>query len=255
MPDVPTTEGFEAAFRTPIPMVSNPPDYASLHALRTALCANAAITPSSLGGGRHGHMGIVVSPTVYATHAPGTPYHAPPNPGRTAVIPAGAFVIGAIERAHKAETQDWQEYSNLHNALKNALCKAVHPQYLYRLQHPLIGHANSSVQEMFTHLFDTYAKMDYQAMSKNRQRLHEPWDKTSSLEALGMKFEAIQAMAAESAQPIPAAVLIAEYYTQVYASGEYDDECKTWLAKPDADKTWANLVKHFLDPGRTTPSP
>eukprot|EP00957_Ditylum_brightwellii_P145854 11106186-Ditylum_brightwellii.AAC.1 len=47
-----------------------------------ALYANAAAVPTALGGGAHGHIGLVMEAGLYGTLSSGTAYTAPPEPVR-----------------------------------------------------------------------------------------------------------------------------------------------------------------------------
>ena len=59
------------------------PTTASLITLQNEVKANAQAVHTTLGGGEHGHLGLVCSPKTYATLVPGnTPYIKSPNPGR-----------------------------------------------------------------------------------------------------------------------------------------------------------------------------
>eukprot|EP00957_Ditylum_brightwellii_P069135 5249734-Ditylum_brightwellii.AAC.1 len=52
------------------------------------LYENAATIPSSLGGGAHGHIGLVMEPTLYSSLS-ATAYNAPSAPTRT-TLPGNA---------------------------------------------------------------------------------------------------------------------------------------------------------------------
>ena len=62
--------------------INGKPTYPSLQMLHTELKANAASVPSTLlGGGLHGHLGLLLTVTAYATLQPTTAWVTPPNPG------------------------------------------------------------------------------------------------------------------------------------------------------------------------------
>ena len=48
--------------------------------LRNELKANEQSVETTLGGGAHGHLGLVVPPAIYITIAPDTPYIKPRQP-------------------------------------------------------------------------------------------------------------------------------------------------------------------------------
>ena len=60
--------------------INGEPTYESLTNLQDQLKINAQAIPSVLGGGNHGHLGLVVSPTEYQMITL-TPFVRPTNPG------------------------------------------------------------------------------------------------------------------------------------------------------------------------------
>ena len=65
------------------------PSYETLDKLLKQLKANARTVHSNLGGGAHGHLGLVISPASYALLSPLHPFNRPVFPGAQAVIPPG----------------------------------------------------------------------------------------------------------------------------------------------------------------------
>ena len=51
-----------------------------INKLMQLLYANAATLPTTLGGGRHGHIGIIMQPTLYTTLST-VAYNTPTDPG------------------------------------------------------------------------------------------------------------------------------------------------------------------------------
>ncbi len=50
-----------------IPKIDGKPDYANLNEMIQALYANTATLSTTLGGGSHGHVGLIMKPTLYTT--------------------------------------------------------------------------------------------------------------------------------------------------------------------------------------------
>ena len=53
-------------FKTLTPIVGEP-TYTSINEITQQLYANASSCPSILGGGKHGHLGLVMKPSLYKT--------------------------------------------------------------------------------------------------------------------------------------------------------------------------------------------
>ena len=60
--------------------IHSEPDYQSLKRLKDELQKNAASVETNLGGGRLGHLGLVIAPAEY-TLVSATPYNRPAHPG------------------------------------------------------------------------------------------------------------------------------------------------------------------------------
>ena len=67
--------------------IHDSPDFASLKKIKDELKSNAARVPTNLGGGAHGHLGLILTPAEYALIS-ATPYVRPVHPGPL-VLPAG----------------------------------------------------------------------------------------------------------------------------------------------------------------------
>ena len=84
---VPSVEDFTNAFPTQVTPVVGEPTYATLKTLKDQLKANAASVPTTLGGGNHGYLGLILSPATYATISQ-TAFIEPVYPGQHPAIPA-----------------------------------------------------------------------------------------------------------------------------------------------------------------------
>ena len=72
-----------------MPKIDGEPDYGNINTMMQLLYDNAASLPSTLGGGQHGHIGIIMTPQLYTTLA-NTPYKSPTHPGITPTHVTGA---------------------------------------------------------------------------------------------------------------------------------------------------------------------
>ena len=75
------------------------------------LYGNAASLPTTLGGGQHGHIGIIMTPQLYTT-LENTPYYSPPDPGITPthVIGASAEIRQTNFLIHKEEQRIFENH-------------------------------------------------------------------------------------------------------------------------------------------------
>ena len=112
------TTDYTSSFEYPvIQKIHGEPDYAQLKNLKDKLKANAAKIPSDLGGGGHGHLGLVLSAIEYA-NVSAIPYVRPLHPGPVVIPP------NATERTEKRRRDEhkrlmalFHEIVNIENAL------------------------------------------------------------------------------------------------------------------------------------------
>ena len=89
---VPSVEDFTNTFPTQVTPIVGKPTYATLKTLKDQLKANATSVPTTLGGGNHGYVGLILSPATYATISP-TAFIEPTYPGQHPAIPGGSAII------------------------------------------------------------------------------------------------------------------------------------------------------------------
>jgi hypothetical protein len=100
--------------------------------LKKNLVAIAASIPSGLGGGNHGHAGIIVKATKYLAIA-GVAFTDPIHPG---IYPTGLPTTAAAgtraraEAEHKESIAKYEIFKGVEQALKDIILEAVEHDYL-----------------------------------------------------------------------------------------------------------------------------
>ena len=103
--------------------------------LEKNLIAIAASIPSGLGGGNHGHAGIIVEATKYLAIA-GVAFTDPIHPG---IYPTGLATIAAAgtrakaEAEHKESLAEYEIFKGVKQALKDIILEAVEHDYLLEI--------------------------------------------------------------------------------------------------------------------------
>ena len=142
------------------------PTTAALITLRNEVKANAQAVHSTLGGGAHGHLGLVCSPETYATLVPGnTPYIRPVNPGRLIIEGTETqYEIAQRRDEHAEALRVFQEYPGVERALIQQIVAAVEPKYLKALRNPVTNKITQSIPIIFDYLFETYGDVTPQEL-------------------------------------------------------------------------------------------
>ncbi len=91
---------------------------------------NAQFIHSDLGGGAHGHLGLVISPQEYPMHS-NAAYCQPIHPGPL-VIPPGTtnHMTSTMREQHRERLRVFQEAEGVDQALRQQITTAIKPQYL-----------------------------------------------------------------------------------------------------------------------------
>ena len=140
------------------------------------LTAIASSFPSELGGGLHGHAGLVKNDADYEIFAPGTPFVVPANPG---VYPLGnipAAQRGQREAEHKALQTQFQTCIGASKGLKDLILQAVDEDFLLELRAEGIAYLNVTPLQMLTHLRDRWGTMDYVDITSLLAECDTPWN-------------------------------------------------------------------------------
>jgi hypothetical protein len=113
-----------------LPKVIREPTFEDLKIIRRLLNSNAMSISHYEGGGRHGHLGLIMTNVEYFAVA--TDVFLPPkNPGPAGKIMTGTMGIHIAEtgRLHTAATHIYRTYHNVDQAFKKILINAFEDQY------------------------------------------------------------------------------------------------------------------------------
>jgi hypothetical protein len=132
--------------------ISGQPTNQDLDLLEEELTAIASSFPSELGGGAHGHAGLVTSAADYQVFAPGTPFNVPANPGHYPAGPIPAVQRVQREAEHKALVTQFQMCMGVSKGLKDLILKAIEEDFLLELRDQVTAYLNVTPLAMLTHL-------------------------------------------------------------------------------------------------------
>ncbi len=123
--------------------------------LEKELIAILTALPTALGGGNHGHAGMIMETVAYTTMTGRTGFINPTNPGIYPVglaINALAGIRARAEAEHKELINQYEMYEGVRQGTKDLILKAVDNEYLIEIQHEALGCLNLSPKEMLDHL-------------------------------------------------------------------------------------------------------
>ena len=234
---VPSVEDFTSAFPTKVTPIVGEPTYATLKTLKDQLKANATSIPTTLSGGNHGYLGLILSPATYATISP-TAFIEPANPGQHPAIPCGtsATNTSAIIQRHTEDTRQWHKFKNVSTALKTQLLSAVKEIYIRALCDRHMGYMNQSIHNLLTHLFENYSNITQLELEDNDTKMRSLWDPNSPFDCLVQQLEDGQDYADSGGQPYTTDQLLCIAYTLVFKMGYISNIAKHGMPNPTMKK-------------------
>jgi hypothetical protein len=224
------------------------PNYATIHSFPKRLNDNAASVHSYRGGGNHGHLSAIISPTRYTAISP-LPFVAPTNPGRTATIPADTppEARSMIERNYSVNNKEFQAYNVLQWALKQQIIKKIDSLYLQGLEDDVVAFANVSARQMMVFLFDNYGGITQNDLVDNTKKLAEPFDPAQPIESFFRTIQNAVDYAYAGHASFGVKQIIAQTYTHLFNSGVLLDACEKWNAPPSWRKAEKTKTSTSLD--------
>ena len=119
--------------------------------------------PTTLGGGNHGHAGIIMNPARYLVIA-GVPFNNPANPGNCPANVAGNAAAGVRARAeveHKEQVKEYETFQGVVQATKDIILEAVDHEYVLEIEDEILGFLNQTPTDMLTHLRNRRGAFDF----------------------------------------------------------------------------------------------
>jgi len=204
--------------------------------------------PTTLGGGNHGHVGVIMDPTDYSTMTGGIDFVNPANPG---IYPTGLALNTAAgtrardEAIHKELIAQFETLEGVKLGTKDLILEAVDNEYLSEIKHDTLGFLNQTPRQMIEHLLTRGGALDFADTKDLLAEQDGEWNITENPQIYFNRVEkAIKGLRRNGiTSDLNERRDIALF--QLKATGEFDPAVREWEAKPAADKTWVN-IKTFI---------
>ena len=183
------------------------PNHQAVTALEQLLYENGASIDSNLGGGNHGHLGVIMNDARYTTLT-GHAFVPPINPGGTPIIPPGTTgpQIQRIQKTFENETQLFQKYRHVDNALKQQIVTAVPRMYKKALADPVLGFTNVTSRQLLHHLQRNYGRLTPLQLQENDTEFRKDYDTNEPIKNLYERVEETTNTAQTAGAPYTAPV-------------------------------------------------
>ena len=156
----------------PLTKIHGEPTFTTLKNLKDELRANASSVPSNLGGGLHGHLGLILTPAEYANVLP-TAYLRPTPPPPLTIAPGTPVHTAMRAREdHQEAVRAYKEVVNVEQTLKDQVMKAVKQTYWKTLQDQHTQRIAADIPAILDHLFTRYGDVDHVMQSKRELEIY-----------------------------------------------------------------------------------
>ena len=217
--------------------------------LEKEIIAILANIPTTLGGGNHNHVGVIMSATDYTTMTQGTNFTNPVNPG---IYPAGLALNAAVgtraraEAEHKELINQFETFKGVRLGTNDLILEAVDNEYLSEIEHDTLVFFYQMPRQMIKHLLTRGGALNFADTKDLLAEQDGEWNVTENPQIYfnrvkkaitGLRRNRITSDLNERRD-------IALF--QLKATGEFHPAVHEWEAKPAADKTWANIKTFIL---------
>jgi hypothetical protein len=131
--------------------------------LEKELIVILANIPTTLGGGNHGHAGIILDPAKYLLSV-GVSFVNPANPGNYPANAPGNVAQGVRARAEtepKEAVKEYKTFQEVVQATRDIILEVVNNEYLIEIEDKILGYLNQTPTNMLTYLRNQGGALDF----------------------------------------------------------------------------------------------
>ena len=160
-----------------LPRIDGEPTYESINEMMQMLYANAVTLPTTMGGGTHGHIGLIMKPALCSTLSE-ISYEIPLDPGPIPIYAPGSSGLARQQITNEFEESKriFENHYNMDLALKALIIEAVDAVHLEEKRDRYSGFLTVTARDLMTHLIQTYGKITTLELMANRHKMDEPLD-------------------------------------------------------------------------------
>ncbi len=203
------------------------------------LSEGLASIPTLNGGGRHGHIGLIIPTAEYTTFSHNnTPYDILNNPGPypTTVDP-DALVRERQLAEHKGEIREYEMQLGVTSWARKAIVGAVDEEWISEIRNPHVGFNHLMPRDLIAHLEAVGGEIDFMDVTELQAELLKPWDQVEAPTTLFERQDKIERQLAKAGIPAQHELRLATALCWFQQSGEFDSALELWETKPAASKT------------------
>ena len=222
-----------------ITKIDGQPSEEAITKLKLELSEGLASIPTLNGGGRHGHIGLIIPTTEYTTFSHNnTPYDILTNPGPyPTTVDTDAVVRERQIAEHKAEIREYEMQLGVTSWARKAIVGAIDEEWISEIRNPHVGFNHLLPIDILTHLEAVGGTIDFMDVTELQAELLKPWDQVEAPTTLFERQDKIEKQLVKAGIPAQHELRLATALCWFQQSGEFDSALELWEAKPTATKT------------------
>ena len=233
-------------------VIHGEPTYETLQVMLNQLKANARSVRTSLGGGNHGYLGLLLPRDQYDVIAPNTPFIQPIHPGQLEIPPFQLpHVTHQVMSTHAEQVRLYNECYHVGQALRKQIIAAIDNSYLAALKNRHTNTITVPLADIILYLFRNYGRVTPATLVDEEQKvLQWNFDPVLPIVLVFNKVDDLMDLASAAGSPYTAKQLINFAYVIINKTGKFTTGIREWNRLPENQKTWENFTTHFSNAHR-----
>ena len=241
-------QDIEASLREKqVTSIPGQPTDRTLTKLKKELTKIAGSVPTAIGGGKHGHAGLIIEESKYITVSNGgVTFNIPAHPGMYPETVSDDVKVRASEEAkHKGLILEHEVCAGVEQVMKDFIVEAVDEEWLSEIEDEVMGFANTTTIDMLKHLESRGGAMDYIDTKEIKKERDDPWDVNEHVVTYFNRVEQAVKQLDRAAITTDKKELLHQALYTFKESGELEQGLVNWIALDKTDHTWAKCKEHF----------
>jgi len=220
------------------------PTLGALITLRNQIKANAQRVDSTLGGGAHGHLGLVYSAQNYATVLGTVPYIRPTLPILNVLPTDTQFQIAEKRHQYAVSLGQYREVQGIERTIIQQIVTAIEPKYIRALRDIETNKITKTIPDILKFVFDAYGDIAPKELKQLRDQVENMiFDPSEPVDTVFAEIEDLETIAALADNPFQEMQKIDMAYLILQSCKRFTSGLKKWYKKDLVDKTWANFIQ------------
>jgi hypothetical protein len=234
-----------------LPLITAEPTYEDIAMMQKRLNANFLSIPSNAGGGRHGHLGLLMTAGQYTAISP-VPFVAAADPGPVALVLLGTddIVAANMVRMYDEQKRAFITRVNCDEGGKKLILAAFPNMYTSALEDYLLGYAGVTVRELVQYIIHTYSRIDPTQLADCYTKMTRPYDLQDPIETLFTQIDDGVRYALAGGQPYGEAQYVNIAFLLILATQSLPLACAEWQRRVPNMQSWPLFKAFFTEAHR-----